>query len=255
MPTNAPFISFERVQKRFGPKVIYEDLTMGIERGETFVVIGGSGSGKSVMLKMLIGLLSADAGKICVDGVNVVGLNETELLPVRKRISMLFQGGALFDSITVGENVAYPLRENGSLPESEITDKVEHTLERVGLAGTAHQRPSDLSGGMKKRAALARAIVAEPECILYDEPTTGLDPLNTRRIGELILKIQEDLKVTSIVVTHDMQCAFLVADRLAMLHERKVQLVAPAKEFENTKDPVVREFIHAMQSPAADGAS
>jgi phospholipid/cholesterol/gamma-HCH transport system ATP-binding protein len=242
-----PVIEFLGINKRFGAKVIYTDLNLRVEPGETLVVMGGSGCGKSVMLKILIGLLAPEGGEVRVDGENIIGWSEERLLTVRKRVSMLFQGGALFDSISVADNVAYPLREHSELSDEEIQTRVKNALERVGLPGSEHQRPADLSGGMKKRAALARAIVAEPEVILYDEPTTGLDPTNTRRISELIMQIQKDLGVTSIVVTHDMQCAFMVADRVAMIADKRVRLVAPIAEFKRTQDAIIREFIYAME--------
>lgn len=242
-------IKFEHVKKAFGSNVIYEDLTLNVLKGETLVILGGSGSGKSVILKLLIGLMQPDAGSILVHGENIVGLDEEQLLPVRKRISMLFQGGALFDSLTVAQNIAYPLREHLKLTEAEIAERVTRALEVVGLPGVEQQKPADLSGGMRKRAALARSIVLEPEVILYDEPTTGLDPANTKRIAELIRELQERLNVTSIVVTHDMPCAFHVGDRIAMLHNKRMHLVATTKELLETKDPVVREFVYAMEMP------
>ncbi len=244
-----PIIRFEHVQKRFGQNVIFDDLTLDIERGETLVVLGGSGSGKSVMLKLLIGLLQPDAGKIIVHGENIVGWNEQQLLSVRRRISMLFQGGALFDSATVADNIAYPLREHLTLDDAELAARIARALEVVGLPGVEALKPAALSGGMKKRAALARAIVFEPEVILYDEPTTGLDPTNTRRISELIRELQRRLGVTSIVVTHDMPCAFFVADRIALLHERRVYACDTPQALLATQDPVVRDFIHAMEMP------
>jgi phospholipid/cholesterol/gamma-HCH transport system ATP-binding protein len=242
-----PLIQFVGVQKRFGPKVIYEDLTLDVFKGETLVILGGSGTGKSVLLKILIGLLEPEDGQVIVDGQNVAHGSEEDFLPIRKRISMLFQGGALFDSISVAENVAYPLRERGQTNEALITAKVSEALARVGLAGSEALSPADLSGGMKKRAALARAIVAEPEVILYDEPTTGLDPTNTRRISELILQIQRELHVTSIVVTHDMPCAFMIANRIAMLHDKRIRLAAPVDTFKHTEDRVIADFIYAME--------
>jgi phospholipid/cholesterol/gamma-HCH transport system ATP-binding protein len=242
-------IQFRGVKKAFGSKVIFEDLTLDVLEGETLVILGGSGTGKSVALKLLIGLLQPDAGEILVHGENVVGLGEQALLPVRKRISMLFQGGALFDSLTIEENIAYPLREHLQLSEEEIATRVSKALEVVGLPGVEKQKPADLSGGMKKRAALARSIVLEPEVILYDEPTTGLDPANTRRISELIRELQQRLHVTSIVVTHDMPCAFQVGDRIAMLYERRMRLVATPAQLLETKDQVVRDFVYAMEMP------
>ncbi len=242
-----PFIEFVGVKKRFGPKRIYEDLTLSIRRGETLCILGGSGTGKSVMLKLLIGLLKPDDGAILVEKQDVVPLDEDALLPVRRRISMLFQGGALFDSITVAENVAYPLREHFHMSDSEIAARVEERLEMVGLPGISEMKPDDLSGGMRKRVALARAIVADPEVVLYDEPTTGLDPVNTRRISELIRSVQQRLHVTSIVVTHDLGSAYMVADRLAMLHERRIAAVLPTAEFRRCPEPAIRDFVSAME--------
>ncbi len=244
--TDAPFIEFRGVKKRFGPKVIYDDLTLSIRRGETLTIVGGSGTGKSVMLKLLIGLLKPDEGAIEVEGTDVVPLDEDQLLPIRRRISMLFQGGALFDSLSVGENVAYPLREHYSMTEAEIAARVEERLALVGLPGISAMKPDDLSGGMRKRVALARAIAADPEVVLYDEPTTGLDPLNTRRISELIRSVQRRLNVTSIVVTHDLGSAYMVSDRLAMLHERRIAAVLPTDEFRASTKPEIRAFVSAM---------
>lgn len=241
-------IEFDGVKKAFGPKVIYEDLSLAIERGETLVLLGGSGSGKSVALKILIGLIATDGGDVRVHGQSIVGLSEEALLPVRKQVAMLFQGGALFDSMSVGDNVAYPLREHTLLSEEEIAHKVAETLARVGLKDTQALKPADLSGGMKKRAALARAIIGEPEVLLYDEPTTGLDPANTRRIAELIRQLQRELNMTSIVVTHDIPCAALVSDRIAFLCDKRVRLTAPTKAFMGTSDQTVRDFIYAMET-------
>jgi len=247
-----PFIEFAGVRKAFGAKVIYEDLTLRVRRGETLTILGGSGSGKSVMLKLLIGLLSADSGSIRFDGQELTGLSEEALLPVRRRISMLFQGGALFDSISVGENVAYPLREHFRLSESELRERVGKKLAQVGLPGIEHMRPAELSGGMRKRVAIARAIAADPEVLLYDEPTTGLDPINTRRINELIRSIQRDLHVTSLVVTHDMASAFMVSDRMAMLSDRRIRATLPREEFRRSSDPAIHDFVHAMSEQAQD---
>lgn len=252
---SAPFIEFAGVKKSFGPKVIYEDLTLAVQRGETLTILGGSGTGKSVMLKLLIGLVAADAGSIRFDGKELYGLGEEALLPVRRRISMLFQGGALFDSISVGENVAYPLREHFQWSEAQIRERVRDKLAQVGLPGIEDQRPSELSGGMRKRVAIARAIAADPEVLLYDEPTTGLDPINTRRINELIRTIQRDLSVTSLVVTHDMSSAFMVADRMAMLSDRRIIATLPRDEFRASRTAAIYDFVHAMSAAASDEKS
>lgn len=247
-----PLIEFAGVRKAFGEKVIYEDLTLSVQRGETLTILGGSGTGKSVMLKLLIGLVRADSGSIRFDGQELVGLQEAALLPVRRRISMLFQGGALFDSLSVGENVAYPLREHLHLSEAELRDRVAQKLAQVGLPGIEHMRPAELSGGMRKRVAIARAIAADPEVLLYDEPTTGLDPINTRRINELIRTIQRDLHVTSLVVTHDMASAFMVSDRMAMLSDRRIRATLPRDAFRESQDPAIHDFVHAMSMAAID---
>lgn len=244
--TEPAFIQFNGVQKSFGKNQVFADLTLGVRKGETLCLLGCSGSGKSVMLKLIIGLLQTDAGSIWFDGQELTDLSEPALLPVRRRISMLFQGGALFDSLSVSENVAYPLRERGGLGDEEIAHVVAQKLALVGLPGIEEMRPSELSGGMQKRVALARAIVADPEVILYDEPTTGLDPINTRRINDLILSIQEKLRVTSVVVTHDLQSAFMVADRLAMLSDKRIAAVLPREEFRRSQITAIAEFVSAM---------
>jgi phospholipid/cholesterol/gamma-HCH transport system ATP-binding protein len=245
----APFIKFSGVRKAFGKKVIFDDLTLQVRRGETMTLLGGSGTGKSVLLKLLIGLVRPDGGSIRFDGQELTALSEDALLPVRRRISMLFQGGALFDSLTVGENVAYPIREHLQLSEREIAERVADKLRLVDLPGIESMRPAELSGGMRKRVAIARAIAADPEVLLYDEPTTGLDPITTRRINELILSIQRDLRVTSLVVTHDLPSAFLVSDRIAMLHERRVLAALPREEFRQSPQPAIQSFVSAMSLP------
>src|ERR1700733_12142616 len=240
-----PFIRFVGVKKAFGPKVIYSGLNLELRRGETITVMGASGSGKSVMLKMLIGLLKPDAGQILFEGDDVAVMNDQQLTDVRRRIAYLFQGAALFDSLSVGENVAYGLREQfwNTMTNEEIGARVEQSLELVGLPGIQEMRPSDLSGGMKKRVGLARTLALHPQVILYDEPTTGLDPLNTARINHLILGIQRALKLTSIVVTHDMGTAFTVSDRLAMIGKGRILLAGTKDEFKNTDNSYVRDFI------------
>jgi phospholipid/cholesterol/gamma-HCH transport system ATP-binding protein len=237
------FIEFIGLEKAFGEKKIYKGVNLKIEKGETLTVLGGSGTGKTVMLKMLLGLMAPDAGRILFEGKDVVTMNDEEILGVRRRVGMLFQGGALFDSLSVKENVAYPVREHFDHPEDEISRIVAEKLELVGLPGIEDMEPSDLSGGMKKRVALARAIATSPEVILYDEPTTGLDPTNTRRIDNLISDLQSKLQVTSIVVTHDIQSAFIISDRLALLYEGKIKFVGTKSEVKHADDPVVQGFI------------
>jgi phospholipid/cholesterol/gamma-HCH transport system ATP-binding protein len=247
-----PFIRFRNVKKAFGPKRIYAGLTLDLQRGETITVMGASGSGKSVMLKMLIGLIKPDAGEILFDGQDVAQMNDDRLTEVRRRIAYLFQGAALFDSLSVGENVAYGLREQfwDKMKNEEILARVEQSLALVGLPGIESMRPSDLSGGMKKRVGLARTLALQPEVILYDEPTTGLDPINTARINHLIIAIQRTLKLTSVVVTHDMGTAFAVSDRLAMIGKGRILLVGTKDDFRNTTNPAVRDFIegHAPET-------
>lgn len=245
-PIQAPLIELTGIGKAFGSRRIYDDLALRVRRGETLALLGGSGSGKSVLLKLLIGLLKPDTGSIRFDGQELTSLDEDALLPVRRRISMLFQGGALFDSITVGENIAYPLREHLDLSEKELASRVAEKLQLVGLPGIQEMRPAELSGGMRKRVAIARAIAADPEVLLYDEPTTGLDPINARRINELILAIQRDLRVTSLVVTHDMPSAFMVSDRMAMLADLRIIATLPCDEFRRSQEPAIRDFVSAM---------
>ncbi|HEY8092016.1 MAG TPA: ABC transporter ATP-binding protein [Polyangiaceae bacterium] len=252
-----PFIRFRGVKKAFGPKIIYAGLTLDLLRGETITVMGASGSGKSVMLKMLIGLLKPDAGEIAFDGQDIGKMSDDQLTEVRRRIAYLFQGAALFDSLSVGENVAYGLREQfwNTMKESEIQQRVEHSLTMVGLPGIEAMRPSDLSGGMKKRVGLARTLALQPEVILYDEPTTGLDPINTARINHLIVGIQRALKLTSVVVTHDMGTAFAVSNRLAMIGKGRILLVGTKDDFRNTTNPAVRDFIEGHAPETEDVAA
>jgi phospholipid/cholesterol/gamma-HCH transport system ATP-binding protein len=244
-PKEGPFIRFERVQKRFGTKVIYEDLNLAIHRGETLTVLGASGTGKSVLLKMLIGLLRPDAGVITIDGRSLNGMSDADFTMVRRRVAYLFQGAALFDSLDVLENVAYGLREQywNTMTEEQIRERVAGSLASVGLPGIEAMRPADLSGGMKKRVGLARTLALQPEVILYDEPTTGLDPINTARINHLILRIQKTFGLTSVVVTHDMSTAFAVSNRIAMIGRGRVLLEGPPDLFRTTSDSYVRDFI------------
>jgi phospholipid/cholesterol/gamma-HCH transport system ATP-binding protein len=242
---STPLIHFQRVVKAFGQKIIYNGLNLDVQRGEVLTVLGGSGVGKSVMLKMLIGLLRADRGTIIFDGDDVTKMNEDKLAIVRQRIAMLFQSGALFDSLSVGENVAYGLEEHfgQKMTRSEIAERVDWALSLVDLPGIEEMRPSDLSGGMRKRVALARAIAVRPEVLLYDEPTTGLDPINTARVNHLIMGLQEKLKITSIVVTHDMKSAFTISDRLAMVHGGRIICHGNVDEVRATNDQRVSDFI------------
>ncbi|UCD27572.1 MAG: ABC transporter ATP-binding protein, partial [Planctomycetota bacterium] len=214
-----------------------------IERGKTTVVIGESGTGKSVLLKHMMGLLKPNKGQVYVDGQRVDNLSEKEWVSVRRRFGFLFQFSALFDSMSAGENVAFPLQEHTNYSTEEITQVVARKLDLVGLDGIQSQRPAELSGGQKKRVALARAIAMDPEIILYDEPTTGLDPIRADTINDMIIKLQKELKVTSIVVTHDMTSAFKVADRIIMLHQGNFIADGTADDFRNASDPRVRQFV------------
>ncbi|HEY1100528.1 MAG TPA: ABC transporter ATP-binding protein, partial [Myxococcota bacterium] len=239
-----PLISYRGVKKAFGKNVVYDGLDLDVRRGETLCVIGPSGVGKSVMLKLLTGLLEADGGDIWFDGEKVSDFSsDTEYLPLRQRVAMVFQGAALFDSLTVYENIAYPLREQFKLSEDEIASKVAEKLAWVGLPGIEAKKPAELSGGMKKRVGLARSIATDPEVILYDEPTTGLDPVNIQRINNLILSLTDRLKCTSVVVTHEMATVFAVADRIAFVYDKKIAAVGLPDEMKNSKIAMVRGFI------------
>ena len=241
-------IRWEGLWKAFGAKRVFEGLDLEVRKGETLTIIGGSGSGKSVMLKCLIGLLYPDRGHIYFEGQDVTTFGEKEIRDVRKRVAMVFQSAALFDSLTVAENIAYPLREHlKDLTEAEIADRVAKNLKMVNLPGIEQMRPSDLSGGMRKRVGLARAIAIEPEVILYDEPTTGLDPISVRIIDELIISMKQQLGCTSIVVTHDMDSAFRVSDRMAMLARRKIVATGTVKEMQASTNPDVRAFFDARK--------
>ena len=255
--SSEPLIRFRKVNKAFGPKVIYSGLDLAVRAGESLTIIGGSGVGKSVMLKMLIGLLKVDAGSILFHGEDITKKTGVELGQVRQRIGMLFQGAALFDSISVGANVAYGLNEHfyKKMSDAEIAERVEWALSLVGLPGIEEMRPSDLSGGMKKRVGLARAIAIKPEVILYDEPTTGLDPINTTRINHLITGLKRTLNITSIVVTHDMASAFLISDRLAMVHRGRIIAEGTPEQLKAVTDQRVADFIHGRAPVNEDVAT
>lgn len=240
------FIRFVNIWKRFGENEIYRGLSLDIVKGETMTIIGGSGTGKSVMLKMLLGLMKPDKGDIFFDGKNVFEMDHDELIAMRRRVGMLFQGAALFDSLSVADNIAYPLREHFRYDEAKIAKIVAEKLDVVGLSGTEDKMPADLSGGMKKRVGLARAIATDAEVILYDEPTTGLDPTNTNRIDDLIVSLQERFKVTSLVVTHDMQSAFRVSDRMALIYEKKIEFVGTVDEVKKSDNKIVMQFIEGQ---------
>ena len=235
-------IKIEGLWKGFNGAGVLFGVDLEIHDGETIVVIGRSGGGKSVLLKHLCGLLKPDKGKVFVDGVDIVPLGERELTPIRKQFGFLFQGAALFDSMTLYDNVAFPLRE-GRHPEAEVQKRVEEALTIVDLLKARDKKPAELSGGMRKRAALARAVVAKPKYLLYDEPTTGLDPIRADNINQLILRLHDQLHVTGVAVTHDMVSAYKIADHIAMLHEGRIHAVGTPTEIQATTDPIVQQFI------------
>jgi phospholipid/cholesterol/gamma-HCH transport system ATP-binding protein len=245
-----PAVEFAGVRKSFGGVPVLRGVDLAIRPGETFTILGGSGSGKSVCLKHMIGLLRADSGKVLIGGRDVTRLSEEGWVSVRRDFGMVFQGAALFDSLTVYENVAYPLREHLDWKEERVRERVKTCVEAVGLAGAQPMLPSELSGGMRKRVGVARAIALEPQIILYDEPTTGLDPANSHRIGELIRTLQERLEVTSVVVTHEMELCFAVSDRVALLRDGVVAVEGTAEEMRRSDHPEMRAFIEGSFDPA-----
>ncbi|MDD5217295.1 MAG: ABC transporter ATP-binding protein [Candidatus Omnitrophica bacterium] len=236
-------IEIKGLHKWFGSNHVLRGVDLGIRDGETLVIIGRSGCGKSVLLKHMMGILEPDQGTVIIDGTDIFSLNFNELDQFRLKLGMLFQGAALFDSLTVCENVGFSLYEHTNMLEAEIREKVGVKLGLVGLSGKEDLMPSELSGGMKKRVGLARAICNEPNIILYDEPTTGLDPINADVINDLILHMQNQLKVTSVVVTHDMTSAYKVGDRIAMLYDGSIIGIGTPEEIKNTSNPVIRQFI------------
>ena len=238
-----PIIRLNNVHKTLGQQQVLRGITLAIPKGKMTTIIGRSGEGKSVLLKHMIGLLQPDRGEVWVDGVNIARLPPKPLNEVRKRFAMLFQGAALFDSLTVFDNVAFPLREKLRLPAHEVTRRVEEKLDQVGLTGMGHKFPAELSGGMKKRAGLARALVMEPEIILFDEPTTGLDPLMAKTIHELMCDMQRTFGFTAVMVSHEIPEVFSFSDYVAMIQSGVIAEMAPSGEFIKTEDPVVREFI------------
>lgn len=238
-------IELKGIHKSFNSKNVHSGVTLTIKRGENMTILGGSGSGKSVLLKEITGLIKVDKGEVIIEGENIVPMDEEELTHVRKKIGMLFQGAALFDSLTVAENIAYPIREHFKHREDEIREIVAKNLELVGLPGIEDKLPSDLSGGMKKRVGLARAMAMEPKILLYDEPTTGLDPPNISRINHLIRDMQQRFDITGIIITHDIvTSAFEVSDRIAFLYQGKIIFVGTVEEAKNSDIGVLSDFIH-----------
>ena len=238
-----PFVEFRDVHKSYGTKHVLRGASVKVYRGEVLVILGGSGTGKSVTLRHMLGLEHPDTGTVLVEDENITDLHEEELYRVRKKFGMLFQSGALFDSMTVFENVAFPLREHTDMSEEEIARAVREKLELVNLPGTEKMMPVDLSGGMRKRVGLARSIVLDPKMILYDEPTTGLDPITSQKINELIIDLQTKLNVTSVVVTHDIHSAFSVGDRIAFLNKGVFEWVGPIEEARDADHPILRDFL------------
>jgi phospholipid/cholesterol/gamma-HCH transport system ATP-binding protein len=249
-------VSLAGVRKRFGENVVYESLDLELRRGETLSVCGPSGVGKSVMLKLIIGLFQADGGRIVVDGTDITRLSEADpkMREVRRRVGMLFQGSALFDSLRVADNVAYGLREHFDWPADKVKARVKECLEWVGLPGSEEMRPADLSGGMKKRVGLARALAPGPDIILYDEPTTGLDPTNTRRINELIVSLRQRLGVSALVITHDMSSALAVADRVALLEHGHIVTAVAADEARANPPRSLLRFMRGEEVEDGQGA-
>ena len=238
-----PYISFEHVFKSFGDFVVLQDVSFFVNPGETLCILGRSGVGKSVSLQILMGFLKPDSGTVLVAGQNLMGLGERELQEVRRKVTMVFQNGALFDSITIGENVAFPLRERGDMAEDQIFQVVKGLLEMVGVAGMDHLLPSDLSTGMKRSVAIARALAAQPTAVLYDEPTTMVDPLMGHLLADLIQRLKAQLHLTSIVVTHDMRLAEKLADRVLFLHEGRARFFGTVDAMRGSEDSVLREFL------------
>lgn len=244
-------IGFRQVSKRFGAKQVLDDFSLVVEEGETTVVIGYSGSGKSVALKHVVGLITPDQGEVVVDGQVVHALDDAALMALRARIGFVFQFAALFDSMTVGENIALGLRRRG-LDGGEIEERVRESLGLVGLEDAVHRLPGELSGGMRKRVGIARAIALRPKYLLYDEPTTGLDPVTAAAINALIVRTRRQFAVTAMVVTHDMNSAYTVGDRIAMLYRGGIRQVGTVEQIRHTADPVVRQFIEGRPEAVSD---
>jgi phospholipid/cholesterol/gamma-HCH transport system ATP-binding protein len=238
-----PYIEFREVSKAFGEKVVLDRVSFDVLPGETVCILGRSGVGKSVSLQLLMGFLKADSGRVIVAGEDVTDFSEEQMEAIRKKVTMVFQNGALFDSLTIGENVAFPLRESRELNEDQIYEIVDGLLKMVGVQEMRDLLPSDLSTGMKRSVAIARALAARPECVLYDEPTTMVDPLMAQLLGDLIKRLKIQLNLTSIVVTHDMRLAKKLAERVVFLHEGKAIFFGTSAEMEKSGEPIVQEFL------------
>jgi phospholipid/cholesterol/gamma-HCH transport system ATP-binding protein len=240
---SSPMIVVRSVAKRIGQQEILSGVDLEVATGETLAIIGRSGGGKSVLLKHLVGLMTPDAGEIWIDGQSIIGMNERQLGEIRKKVGILFQSGALFDSMTVEENIAFPLREAGERDPKVLHAKVEEMLEVIEMEGQQDKMPESLSGGMKKRVGLARSIIRRPSCVLYDEPTSGLDPVVADSINRLIRRLQQRLGVTSVVVTHDMKNAFDVANHIAYLHEGRIYFYGTPNQLQQARDPILQDFL------------
>jgi phospholipid/cholesterol/gamma-HCH transport system ATP-binding protein len=249
---SSPMIAVRSVAKRIAQQEILRGVDLEVATGETLAIIGRSGGGKSVLLKHLVGLMTPDAGEIWIDGHNIIGMNERQLGAIRKKIGILFQSGALFDSMTVEENIAFPLREAGEKDSKVLHTKVEEMLEVIEMEGQEDKMPESLSGGMKKRVGLARSIIRRPSCVLYDEPTSGLDPVVADSINRLIRRLQQRLGMTSVVVTHDMKSAFDVANHIAYLHEGRIYFYGTPTQLQQARDPILQDFLLGRSDGGGD---
>jgi phospholipid/cholesterol/gamma-HCH transport system ATP-binding protein len=242
-------IEVRNLKKSFGPLQVLDGVTFSVQKGEAITIIGVSGGGKSILLKHLIGLLTPDSGEVVIEGQNIARMNERQLLKVRRKFGMLFQGAALFDSMTVEENVSFVLRREGKHSAKEIADRVGYVLGLVGLGGTQQKKPAELSGGMRKRVGLARAVIYRPEILLYDEPTTGLDPIVADSIDKLIIRVVQELQVTSVAVTHDMRSARRIGTRILLLHRGRIYADMTPDQIFESKDPVIYRFVNGIADP------
>ena len=247
-PVTEPMLELKNVSMSFQDRRILDDVSLQVQRGEILVIIGPSGSGKSTLLRLMIGLLKPDSGQIWVDGREISHLDEDDLNQIRRNMGMVFQYSALFDSMTVGDNVAFGIRQHTKMPEEEILRVIRRTLRMVGLMGRENAMPSELSGGMKKRVSLARAIALNPKIVLYDEPPCGLDPVMSATINRLIMSTRRIMGVTAVVVTHDMESAFTIADRIAMIYDERIIEVGTPAEFRQSDNPVVQQFISGVKN-------